>query len=90
MIGIVAELRACKVTSYIAIDGNLTKTSKRRQAAINRRPLRHLGCEVSQRCRKRIEEVFGWIKNSAGLAKVKRADALKSMSPSPWPWRPTT
>lgn len=25
----------------------------------------------SQRCRKRIEEVFGWIKSSAGLAKVK-------------------
>src|SRR5262249_34607891 len=24
-----------------------------------------------QRCRKRIEEVFGWIKSSAGLAKVK-------------------
>ena len=23
------------------------------------------------RCRKRIEEVFGWIKSSAGLAKVK-------------------
>jgi predicted secreted protein len=26
---------------------------------------------VSQRCRKRIEEVFGWIKGSAHLAKVK-------------------
>src|SRR3546814_4384088 len=26
---------------------------------------------ISQRCRKRIEEGFGWIKNSAGLAKVK-------------------
>ncbi|WP_163335384.1 transposase, partial [Enterobacter hormaechei] len=25
----------------------------------------------SQRCRKRIEEVFGWIKAAAGLAKVK-------------------
>ncbi len=26
---------------------------------------------MSQRCRKRIEEVFGWIKAAAGLAKVK-------------------
>ena len=26
---------------------------------------------ISQRCRKRIEEVFGWLKSSAGLAKVK-------------------
>lgn len=29
------------------------------------------GCAASQHCRKRIEEVFGWIKASAGLAKVK-------------------
>ena len=27
--------------------------------------------ERSQRCRKHIEEVFGWIKGSTGLAKVK-------------------
>jgi len=30
-----------------------------------------IGYSISQRCRKRIEEVFGWIKSSAGLAKVK-------------------
>jgi hypothetical protein len=30
------------------------------------------GYDVSQRCCKRIQEVFGWIKSSAGLAKVKR------------------
>ena len=32
---------------------------------------RVIGYDISQRCRKRIEEVFGWIKSSAGLAKVK-------------------
>ena len=31
----------------------------------------HAGYVISQRRRKRIEEVFGWIKSSAGLAKVK-------------------
>ena len=30
------------------------------------------GYDISQRCRKRIEEIFGWIKSSAGLAKVKQ------------------
>ena len=69
--GFVADLRARKVTPHIAIDGHLTKTGKRRKTAIDRRTLRHAGYEVSQRCRKRIEEVFGWIKGSAGLAKVK-------------------
>lgn len=69
--GFVAELRARKVTPHIAIDAHLTKTGKRRKTAIDRRTLRHAGYEVSQRCRKRIEEVFGWIKGAAGLAKVK-------------------
>jgi len=31
----------------------------------------HRGYDVSQRCRKRIEEVLGWIKASAGLARIK-------------------
>ena len=39
--------------------------------AIDRRTTRHPGYAISQRIRKRIEEVFGWIKGSAGLAKVK-------------------
>lgn len=39
--------------------------------AIDRRTPRHAGHEISQHCRKRIEKVFGWIKSSAGLAKVK-------------------
>ena len=79
------ELRARKVTPHIAIDGHLTKTGKRRKTAIDRRTLRHAGHEVSQRCRKRIEEVFGWIKGSAGLAKVKlrgraRVDAVFTLA----------
>jgi transposase len=69
--GFVQDLRGRSVTPHIAIDGHLTKTGKRRKTAIDKRTTRHRGYEVSQRCRKRIEEVFGWIKTSAGLAKVK-------------------
>uniref|UniRef100_Q07TT4 Transposase DDE domain-containing protein n=1 Tax=Rhodopseudomonas palustris (strain BisA53) TaxID=316055 RepID=Q07TT4_RHOP5 len=64
-------MRSRSVTPHIAIDGHLSKTGKPRKTAIDRRTLRHAGYAVSQRCRKRIEEVFGWIKASAGLAKVK-------------------
>lgn len=67
----VQDLRDRRVTPHIAIDGHITKTGKRRKTAIDARTTRHPGYLVSQRCRKRVEEVFGWIKGSAGLAKVK-------------------
>jgi len=67
----VHELRSRSVTPHIAIDGHLTKTGKRRKTAVDGRTTRHIGYDISQRCRKRIEEIFGWIKSSAGLAKVK-------------------
>jgi hypothetical protein len=37
----------------------LSKTGKRRKTAIDARTTRHVGYDISQRCRKRIEEVFG-------------------------------
>lgn len=81
----VGDLRARQVTPHIAIDGNIRKSGKPRATAIDRRITRHIGYEISQRCRKRIEEVFGWVKSSAGLAKVKlrgcaRVDAAFSLA----------
>jgi transposase len=67
----VHDLRDRSVTPHIAIDGHLSKTGKPRKTALDARTTRHAGYDLSQRCRKRIEEVFGWIKCSAGLAKVK-------------------
>ncbi len=67
----VKALRGRAVSAHIAIDGHVRKTGKPRATAVDRRTTRHPGYAVSQRCRKRIEEVFGWIKASAGLAKVK-------------------
>jgi transposase len=70
----IADLRARSVTPHIAVDGHIRSTAntgRRRSSAIDGRTTRHAGYAVSQRCRKRIEEVFGWIKSSAGLAKVK-------------------
>jgi transposase len=67
----VTDLRGRAVTPHIAIDGHVRKSGTPRVTAVDRRTTCHAGYEVSQRCRKRIEEVFGWIKSSAGLAKVK-------------------
>lgn len=67
----VCELRARSVTPHIARDDHVTKTGKRRKTAIDGRTLRHAGYAISQCCRKRIEEVFGWAKTQAGLAKTR-------------------
>ena len=67
----VDTLRSLSVTPHITVDDHLTKTGKRRKTRIDRRTTRHAGYAVSQRLRKRIEEVFGWIKTTGGLAKTR-------------------
>ena len=69
--GFIGELRRRQVTPHIAVDGHMRQSGKPRGTAIDARTTRHPGYAASQRHRKRIEEVFGWIKSSAGLAKVK-------------------
>jgi transposase len=69
--GFIGELRARRVTPHVAVDGHLSPKGVPRSTAVDRRTTRHGGYAVSQRCRKRIEEVFGWSKASAGLAKIK-------------------
>ena len=67
----IADLRSHNVTPHIAIDGHVRVTGKPRVTALDGRTTRHPGYAVSQRCRKRVEVVFGWIKGSAGLARTK-------------------
>ena len=71
MSGFVGDLRARHVTPHIAIDGHVRVTGKPRKTAIDKRTTRHPGYAVSQTIRKRIEEIFGWIKTTGGLAQVK-------------------
>jgi transposase len=55
----VANMRERRVTPHVA-----QNTSKRR-SAIDGRTSRHSGYAVSQRIRKRVEEIFGWVKTVA-------------------------
>ena len=66
----VLELRELGATPHVAQNAYETEKAKR-SSAIDGRTTRHPGYAVSQRIRKRIEEIFGWIKASAGLAKTK-------------------
>ena len=67
----VDALRDRAVTPHIAIDGHVRKTGKPRATRIDRRTTRHPGYAASQKLRKRIEEGFGWIKTTGGLAKTR-------------------
>jgi len=58
-------VRACR-------DMNVTPHVARRQwSVLDKRTTRHMGYQVSQRIRKRIEEIFGWIKTVGGGHKLR-------------------
>lgn len=67
----VGDLRARGVTAHIAVNGTVSKLGVVRKTAIDAATTCSDGYAISQRCRKRIEEVFGWIKAAAGYASVK-------------------
>jgi transposase len=71
VVDFVESLRERKVTPHIAVQGTVSKLGKARKTGIDGRTLRHIGYAISQRCRKRIEEIFGWVKKPGGLAKAK-------------------
>jgi IS5 family transposase len=45
--------------------------AQRKQSAIDGGTTRHPGCLASQRARKRVEEVFGWMKTVGGARKLR-------------------
>jgi transposase/IS5 family transposase len=61
----VAECREMHVTPHVA------QNTSGRRSAIDGRTTRHCGYTVSQRVRKRVEEIFGWIKTVGGGRKVR-------------------
>jgi len=60
--GFVQAVRELQATPQVA---------QKRRSAIDGRTTRHAGYALSQRARKRIEEVFGWMKTIGGLRKLR-------------------
>lgn len=54
-----------------AVTPHVAQNQSGRRSAIDHRTTRHVGYAISQRIRKRIEEVFGWAKTVAGLRKLR-------------------
>jgi hypothetical protein len=51
---------------------HVTQNNNRRRSAIDARTTRHAVYNLSQRMRKRIEEVFGWVKTGGRAAQNTR------------------
>ena len=58
----VAEARLMHVTPHVA---------QKRKSAIDGRTTRHAGYAISQQRRKRVEEIFGWMKTVGGMRKLR-------------------
>ena len=61
----VASMRAMRVTPHVA------QNTVGRCSRIDGRTTRHPGYAISQRVRKRIEVIFGWVKTTGGLRKTR-------------------
>lgn len=62
---LVADLRGLQVTLHVAQNDRL------RRSAIDHRTTRHPGYRISQQKRKRVEDIFGWLKTVGGVRKVR-------------------
>jgi transposase len=67
----VATMRAMGITPHVA------QNDTNRRSAIDRRTTRHVSYQISQRKRKLIEQVFGWLKTVAGLRKTRHRGAQR-------------
>ncbi len=67
----VEGLRQAGVTPHVA------QNTSNRSSAIDRRTTRHEGYGVSQQKRKRIEEIFGWLKTIGLLRKTRHRGAAR-------------
>ena len=63
--GCVSEMRRLRVTPHVA------QNSNRRSSTIDGRTTRHPGYALSQRLRKRVEEIFGWMKTVGGFRRTR-------------------
>ena len=69
----VADCRSMNVTPHVT-----QNHGKHRRSAIDGRTVRHAGYPVSQRIRKRVEEIFGWCKTVGGLRRTRFAGREKT------------
>ena len=66
----VTKCRSMKITPHVA---------RRQTSKVDGRTTRHAGYQVSQRIRKRVEEIFGWVKTVGGGRKLRYKGTERNM-----------
>lgn len=69
----VKTLRSMQMTPHVACNDG-----RRGGSAIDGRTTRHEGYSISQRIRKRVEEIFGWMKTVGGFRRTRYKGRLKT------------
>ncbi len=59
-------LKSRGIRAHVAENGE-----RRGGSAIDGRTTRHVGYQLSQKARKRVEEIFGWMKTIGGFRKTR-------------------
>jgi hypothetical protein len=65
-IDFVGKLRRWRITPHISAN-----TERRGGSTIDGRTTRHIGYSISQRIRKKVEEIFGWMKTVGSFKKTR-------------------
>jgi transposase len=75
----VAMLRSRKITPHVAAN-----TQRRGGSAIDGRTTRHAAYRISQRIRKRVDEIFGWMKTVGGFRKTRYKGRERTQLSAGW------
>jgi transposase len=60
-----------RAVRMMGITPHVAQNTKYRRSAIDQRTTRHAGYTISQRCRKKVEQPFGWMKTVGLLRKLR-------------------
>ena len=74
----VRDMRTRRVTPHVA------QNTSGRRSAIDRRTTRHAGYAISQRLRKRVEEIFGWMKTVGGFRRTRYHGLARTQLAAYW------
>jgi transposase len=61
-------VKACRDRS---VTPHVAQNKSNRKSAVDERTIRHSGYAISQRIRKRVEEIFGWMKSIGGFRRTR-------------------
>jgi transposase len=61
-------VQACRIRN---ISPHIAQNTSNRRSALDGRTTRHAGYAISQRFRKRVEEIFGWMKTIGGFRRTR-------------------